>query len=158
MFTLWLSLRTDTMNRPPKANVTWECSACHRKSPQVYAEGWICLQPSCRFFWKLSGREQPGALHYSNSFLQLYELQSQELPDLRPPPPTENVPDDGVTTTYHFTRGWHCRECGRLSSRQVCCTLDNVVLLIHTNRFKWEHWQCQSCGVRSLSCHLYALL
>ncbi|KAK7676867.1 hypothetical protein QCA50_020203 [Cerrena zonata] len=122
-------LVANSEDKPSDLNVTWQCPSCHKKSPQVYAEGWMCLQPSCRLFWKLSGKDQPTTLHYSNSFLQLQQLSAQELPDLRPPPPTDNVPDDGVTTTYHFTRGWHCRECGRLSSR-----------------FKWEHWQCKNCG------------
>ncbi|KAF7783026.1 hypothetical protein Agabi119p4_2402 [Agaricus bisporus var. burnettii] len=34
----------------------------------------------------------------------------------------------GLTTDYAYTRGWHCKDCGRLSCR-----------------YKWEHWECMHC-------------
>lgn len=106
---------------PP--NMTWQCASCHTRSPQVYAEGWMCLRSSCRAFWHMNGEGHPNSLRYSESFLQLQQLPAQELPDMRPAHPTKSAPDDGVTTTYHFTRGWHCRECGRLSCRCGYCWL-----------------------------------
>ncbi|CAL1707262.1 unnamed protein product [Somion occarium] len=110
-------------------NVARSCLSCHKPSPQVYGEGWMCLQPSCRAFWELNGGTPPNVLAYFEDFLRLQSFPSKELEDIRPPPPIQGAPEDGITTSFLFTKGWHCKQCGRLSSR-----------------FKWEHWQCQNCG------------
>ncbi|THV05004.1 hypothetical protein K435DRAFT_834976 [Dendrothele bispora CBS 962.96] len=107
------------------------CSTCRRPSPQVFSIGWACLCSDCPSFWTLStGIELPGSLEYHEPFLQLKRTISldDEFRDIRPPEPLAN-PSNKVTTVHAFSRGWHCKKCGRLSSR-----------------FKFERWECGNCG------------
>ncbi|RDX42081.1 hypothetical protein OH76DRAFT_1363459 [Lentinus brumalis] len=105
------------------------CPACKKKSPLVYKEGWMCLQPSCTAFWTFTdGVLGPEELTYDESFLAVSFLcEHDPLEDIVPQPPA--VPEDGVVTSRRFSRGWHCKKCGRLSSR-----------------YKWQHWECNHCG------------
>ncbi|KAJ3475801.1 hypothetical protein NLI96_g11593 [Meripilus lineatus] len=108
------------------------CNVCRQSSPQVYAERWSCLKPSCRQFWTIAedDMEVPSSLSYSQSFLELVHFPEQDLVDIRPSAPMSVMPQSGgVATSRHFCKGWHCRNCGRLSSR-----------------YKWEHWECKGCG------------
>ncbi|KAG1812407.1 uncharacterized protein BJ212DRAFT_1276580 [Suillus subaureus] len=105
------------------ANVT--CNKCSQKSPIVYSQGWMCLNPSCTSFWSLGGRELE-QLDYDTAFLRPIAMVFTNLPELRPAKLIE--PMDSITTSYAFSKGWHCEKCGRLSSR-----------------FKWEHWECSNC-------------
>ncbi|KAI0075119.1 hypothetical protein K474DRAFT_1646966 [Panus rudis PR-1116 ss-1] len=115
--------------RVTQPNQQHRCNACGNQSPQVYQQGWMCLKPTCEAFWHLRDGTIPQGLLYSDSFIQLQPFPPQHMEDLRPPEPSVNAPDDGITTSSYFTRGWHCKNCGRLSSR-----------------FKWEHWECRNCG------------
>lgn len=95
------------------------CSQCQMPTPQVYSQGWMCLYPDCSLFWMMvNGNYPEGQLSYNADFLALRPLDGLpvDLLDLRPDLPPTEVPND-VTTTYNFTRGWHCRSCGRLSCR-----------------------------------------
>lgn len=96
-----------------------ECDLCRRSSPKVYAERWVCLNSSCANFWLLEeGDTPPDSLSYSTSFLALVPFAPQELVDIRPSPPPNILSQRiDVTTSRHFCKGWHCRSCGRLSSR-----------------------------------------
>ena len=87
--------------------------------PLVYEQGWMCLTPECPAFWTMRDGEPPGnLLKYAAEFLELQPKQSLpvNLPELFPKPPPTEAWDD-VTTAYAFSKGWHCRRCGRLSSR-----------------------------------------
>lgn len=111
-------------------DIYFACTYCLERTPQVYQQGWACLNPSCCRFWiSVDGSRLPFRLQYNLQFLRL--LPSYVLPceirDIRPPLPVCSAPD-GITTTHSFTRGWHCRGCGRLSCR-----------------FKWQHWECMWC-------------
>lgn len=132
------------------------CAYCSLWSPQVYAEGWTCLKPQCFSFWDFPGRnEAPMSLSYSLPFLQPIELKLQyELEDLRPPLPVDKTTHGGVgaTTSRHFYKGWHCRNCGRLSSRCVCYASSFEVTKYYWIRYKWEHWECKHCGVSCQFC------
>jgi hypothetical protein len=79
----------------------------------------MCVNPVCGEFWKI-GDQDPTLLDlkYTERFLELQPVASIVGldQDLRPRLPTQN-PSDGINTTYTFTRGWHCRDCGRLSTR-----------------------------------------
>ncbi|KAJ7034402.1 hypothetical protein C8F04DRAFT_573004 [Mycena alexandri] len=107
-----------------------ECAGCLQSSPHVFRQTWACLNPGCHFFWMTHGALLPSQLNYNPEFLSVI--------DPRPLPfsyrgtllPTKLVlnPSDGVTTTYAYSRGWHCRKCGRLSCRSA-----------------WEHYKCPSC-------------
>ncbi|KAH8107752.1 hypothetical protein BXZ70DRAFT_9324 [Cristinia sonorae] len=104
------------------------CQSCGGASPQVYSEGWMCLKPNCPAFFTLDGHAPPVSLSYANTFVQPVPFAQLDLGDIRPPQPTSH-PQDGLLTTRHSCRGWHCRKCGRFSSR-----------------FKWENWECRNCG------------
>ncbi|KAI0949242.1 hypothetical protein AcW1_008912 [Taiwanofungus camphoratus] len=106
----------------------WKCPKCNTMSPIVYAQGWMCLQPRCVAFWKTKNSVQYQDLEYAASFLCMLGCNHDKLEDLRPPLPVTKVLD-GITTSRVFCKGWHCVQCGRLSSR-----------------YKWEHWECQNCG------------
>ncbi|KAH7916571.1 2OG-Fe(II) oxygenase superfamily-domain-containing protein [Hygrophoropsis aurantiaca] len=110
---------------PPATNQT--CAQCARKSSVVYSCGWMCLRPRCSAFWCIAtGERPPTQLQYDEEFLRLLPANFKNLPALRPIIP--HSPDE-ITTSYLFTKGWHCPKCGRLSSR-----------------YKWEQWECSSCG------------
>jgi len=108
-----------------------KCQRCRVQVLQVYDQGWMCLTPECAAFWTLEHGGPPrGVLDYTSNFLELKPTQAlpSNLPELfLKPPPTEAW--DHITTAYAFTKGWHCRQCGRLSSR-----------------YKWAHWECANCG------------
>ncbi|KAG1776986.1 hypothetical protein EV702DRAFT_1104717 [Suillus placidus] len=110
---------------PPNAVASVACSKCSQKSPVVYSQGWMCLNPSCTSFWSLGGRELE-QLDYDTAFLRPIAMLFTSLPELRPAKLIETM--DSITTSYAFSKGWHCEKCGRLSSR-----------------FKWEHWECSNC-------------
>ncbi|EIM82791.1 uncharacterized protein STEHIDRAFT_102183 [Stereum hirsutum FP-91666 SS1] len=104
------------------------CLSCNRTSSLVYLDAAMCLNPTCTMFWR-TGEDHgaPQKLEYNPEFLDLLKLPLGEdaaIPDLRPLPPNISKGD-----TLTQTRGMHCRQCGRFSSR---C--------------KWECWECKSCG------------
>ncbi|TEB38335.1 hypothetical protein FA13DRAFT_1621066 [Coprinellus micaceus] len=115
-----------------------ECPQCWEESPQVYSQGWACLQPTCPRFWQLGQTDStptdplvflPEELTYHEGFLALRE--PCPLPigfeTLRPPPVKERA--DGISTSHYFTRGFHCDKCGRLSCR-----------------VEWQKWKCNTPG------------
>ncbi|KAI0355710.1 hypothetical protein OH77DRAFT_1402391 [Trametes cingulata] len=117
-------------DRPRYTAPTFLCPACRKASPFVYAEAWMCLQPNCPAFWSLiDGTRPPEHLTYNESFKNSsFQCDHDMMEDIAPLPPATEAPD-GVITSRRFCKGWHCKKCGRLSCR-----------------FKWEHWECQSCG------------
>ncbi|KAF5370626.1 hypothetical protein D9758_001831 [Tetrapyrgos nigripes] len=109
------------------------CAHCGKSSPQVFSIGWACLHSECPRFWTLSGgSELSSSLKYHKPFLRLKSTAplKGELRDIRPPIPVTN-PSDKVTTIHAYSRGLHCRKCGRLSCRS-----------------KWERWECANCHAR----------
>ncbi|KAF9241593.1 hypothetical protein BU15DRAFT_44647 [Melanogaster broomeanus] len=115
-----------TARFPPDLSV--QCEACLDKSPTVYKQGWTCLNPRCSVFWSING-EEPHHLEYCEEFLKPVPQQTRNLPNIMPDMAVLQTPDP-ITTTYSFSKGWHCKACGRLSCR-----------------FKWEHWECSNCQV-----------
>ncbi|KAJ7760653.1 hypothetical protein DFH07DRAFT_816306 [Mycena maculata] len=113
------------------ANLYFRCNSCSEKSPRVYRQAWACLNPVCSSFWTTaSGQSLPDHLDYNPEFLTIIDFRALPLAyrnALLPRPPGL-APKDGITTTYAHSRGFHCRKCGRLSSR-----------------FAWEHYQCPNC-------------
>ncbi|KAJ6590248.1 hypothetical protein B0H10DRAFT_806878 [Mycena sp. CBHHK59/15] len=122
---------TLTDKRPSKpTGLYFLCPTCRNDSPYVY-QTWMCLNPQCTLFWiPPSGSSLPAQLEYNSEFLKL--IDNRPLPinyrgTLEPKPPVL-TPENGVTTTYAYSRGWHCRRCGRLSCRSA-----------------WEIYQCPNC-------------
>ncbi|KAI0766517.1 hypothetical protein BC629DRAFT_1703523 [Irpex lacteus] len=109
-----------------------KCQTCKKLSSHVYEQGWMCLKPECKRFWTFQdGAGVSGGLTYTKSFLQPVSGFKMPLMDIRPPLPVQGEEITGPTTSWHFSKGWHCTKCGRLSSR-----------------YKWEHWECRNCGER----------
>ncbi|KAF8556398.1 hypothetical protein OG21DRAFT_1483158 [Imleria badia] len=104
-----------------------QCENCYEHSPFVYTQGWMCLNPACDLFWSVNG-EDPKQLDYREEFLNLLPQKFERLPNIIPASVIEAP--GGVATTYAFSRGWHCTNCGRLSCR-----------------FKWECWECSNCKI-----------
>ncbi|KAJ7097191.1 hypothetical protein B0H15DRAFT_773342 [Mycena belliarum] len=126
----WLMGSSDSIPLEPD-NLYSPCSTCLQKSPRVYQQAWACLKPVCPSFWITStGRSLPDHLDYNPEFLSVIDFRPLPLAyrnALLPKPPVLE-PKDGITTSYRYSRGWHCGNCGRLSSRSA-----------------WEHYECPNC-------------
>ena len=126
---------------------TKNCEQCHLDFPQIYLQGWMCLNPGCDVFWQLPDEEDApyGAkgLDYDPAFLlHRYELWKDDTQEMEPVPtdvrpPVPKVGDIiGDNLYYVNTRGVCCPECGRCNSRR---------------RFKG--WVCESCGWKEYPKH-----
>lgn len=94
-------------------SLIFTCEQCRQSTPVVYKQGWMCLNPGCSVFWILEG-SQPQELDYSEDFLRLLPQKFEKLPCVAP---RTAVQTPGRATSYNFNHGWHCNQCGRLSSR-----------------------------------------
>ena len=93
------------------------CLGCKKACPWVYEQGWMCLNPLCALFWTLDGKSASQDLSYSEAFLNAsHPCSHAMLEDIAPQPPVIEA-TDGVVTSRRFTKGWHCKDCGRLSCR-----------------------------------------
>ncbi|TKA62977.1 hypothetical protein B0A55_12301 [Friedmanniomyces simplex] len=99
------------------------CSACLQSHPQLYLDCWVCLNPTCRRFWKLEdGHEDApcGSLLYNPAFLlDRTPWENEQEPYSVVP----SFPDIGKTIgdnlTSINTRGVVCPECGRCNPRYL---------------------------------------
>ncbi|KAJ6468227.1 hypothetical protein C8R45DRAFT_837821, partial [Mycena sanguinolenta] len=131
----WLKTRQcPTLKQSKPEHLYFRCEACGKSSPHVFRQGRVCLNPTCRSFWRMlrTGENLPSEVDYNPEFLSV--IDHRPLPisfrgALLPKPP-DPAPKDGVTTSYAYSRGWHCRKCGRLSCRSA-----------------WEHYKCPHCEV-----------
>lgn len=154
MYCLAILQSNDFFRQPGPKDVYATCEVCHEKTPQVYRQQWVCLNRTCTNFWVGTNGTAPSLpLEYNVDFLRLSRsfLLPTSLADVRPEPPI--LPIHGITTTYAFTRGWHCRICGRLSCRYVSSSNFIARPKWLETRFKWEHWECSHCKVRNLGIH-----
>lgn len=111
------------------------CQTCQLSSPLVYANAAMCLREECDAFWSVSDTgetlDPPGRLQYSDVFLRArnstYEI---GVPfDVVPPAPPDAASYANRTDlTRVFWRGFHCKNCGRLSCRE-----------------RWDAWDCRNC-------------
>ncbi|KAJ7116645.1 hypothetical protein C8R44DRAFT_880003 [Mycena epipterygia] len=106
------------------------CGICQKTSPHIYTQGWACLNARCALFWTTYCRRLPAQLSYRPEFLAL-----REPPQFPPGFDSSLIPEHPVlaspdifTTSYQYTRGWHCLKCGRVSSRTA-----------------WEKYECAHC-------------
>ncbi|KJA27878.1 hypothetical protein HYPSUDRAFT_62915 [Hypholoma sublateritium FD-334 SS-4] len=95
------------------------CETCGNASPRVFHHHWTCLVPECPMFWKQT--EGPCAGHFIVSDLNVAKSLLKR-----------NHVVLGTLRNYHFTRGFHCSECGRLSSRYVSSSMCTAELLLLT--------------------------
>ncbi|USP75200.1 hypothetical protein yc1106_02474 [Curvularia clavata] len=116
------------------------CGDCGARSLQVYLNGWMCLQPACRSFWKMiisapglrhrTSLQEPkeASLMYDPRFLKqktLWENDDQEHPLVSNVAELSKPSLPGEDTAVAFWSGMVCPKCGRCISR------------LH-----WTHWEC----------------
>jgi len=105
---------------------------CNKSCPWVYQQGWMCLNDSCRSFWKINNK-RPTHLTYIPPFLSPtspLQLQSHifRTPphSLRPPLVADkDIFYNGNDVAKIFWKGFCCPLCGRLNSREL-----------------FSHWTC----------------
>lgn len=106
------------------------CPACRIHSPQVYIQGWMCLEPTCARFWKLKSGEEPDepSLVYDPRFVKQKTIWPHSSapyslkPDLMQ---LDAAPLLGQNVSWEAWKGLACPQCGRCSSREA-----------------WIGWQC----------------
>ena len=111
------------------------CVQCTKQSPQIFQEGWMCLNEECTLFWTTNGVEPPAVLNYNARFLE----ERTKFPEhIKPPYPLRpDILEDnpGNDPTYAFSQfGWKgiaCPRCGRCN-----------------HRAHWDSWRCVTlnCG------------
>lgn len=116
---------------PPQIEI---CQACQKPNPQVYVQGWMCLDPDCLMFWKLSDGREPdeAALTYDKTFLKQFTAWPNVVPpySVRPDLMTLSPsPILGEDVSQQAAKGFVCPNCGRCNSREM-----------------WTEWRCQSTG------------
>jgi len=110
------------------------CSVCSQSCPQVYLIDWICTNPDCTGFWKLSnGQEAPyGELDYHPAFLQHRTRWEREDPPFSLNPGIPQTDQHfGDSLAYVSTRGVVCPDCGRCNTR-----------------YMFTHWRCDTSGCK----------
>lgn len=109
------------------------CKHCNKSTPQVFENGWICLNDACNQFWKLNGHEAPANLTYNPVFLK----ERTSWPShIKPPFPlrpdllvADNKSDVNLAVSLASWKGMACPKCGRCNSRTL-----------------WDAWKCQTIG------------
>ncbi|KAJ6461273.1 hypothetical protein C8R47DRAFT_109578 [Mycena vitilis] len=110
-----------------------QCSSCAKLFSQIYTQSWVCCNSKCSAFWETPSGQLSGTLEYEPHFLRLRE--AVEIPggfDARLVPEHRVFGPDSendFTTSFEWSRGWHCLKCGRVSSR-----------------YAWEKYQCSHCN------------
>jgi hypothetical protein len=110
------------------------CTACSKSCPQVYLIDWLCTNPDCAAFWKMSnGQDAPyGALDYHPAFLQHRTTWEREDPPFSLNPGVPQVDQHfGDSLAYVSTRGVVCPDCGR-------CNM----------RYMFNQWRCDTIGCK----------
>ncbi|KAK9360670.1 hypothetical protein V1504DRAFT_433629 [Lipomyces starkeyi] len=124
----WHNPKNRKMDLPVSEIESHRCSDCTELFPQIYKQGYMCLNGGCSQFWKVNGQEPAEKLQYNEDFLALASL------DYRGPMPLDLLALPHVRDALSV-RGWHCHKCGKLNSREA-----------------WEGWICSSpsCDEKSL--------
>ncbi|KAI9753079.1 MAG: sedoheptulose-7-phosphate:D-glyceraldehyde-3- phosphate transaldolase [Chaenotheca gracillima] len=98
---------------------TSTCASCHRSSPKIYAETWICLNEHCQDFWKLGRGLKAEKLTYGRSFLR----QSTSWLGWKVPHPVklDFAFDEGkfYDTSIGSRKGFVCPQCSMCNSRTL---------------------------------------
>ncbi len=109
------------------------CMHCNKSNPQVFENGWMCLNDACNQFWKLNGHEAPADLAYNPLFVK----ERTSWPShIKPPYPlrpdllvADNKSDVNLAVSLASWKGMACPKCGRCNSRT-----------------QWDTWKCQTIG------------
>lgn len=93
-----------TLTRPSISPEIRRCDTCSQPARQVYEQGWMCLEPRCRLFWRIIDL---GISPHGDGLLYHSDFVALEDPPRVPP-----------LATYTHLSGW-CAYCGRLSCRRL---------------------------------------
>ena len=109
-----------------------QCVTCTTSSPQVYDEGWMCLNSDCSTFWTSSGDTATVDLTYNPAFLNERSRSNNPAPPYLLKPDSSNVcvsNATGITVSKAATRGIVCKNCNRCIPRRY-----------------WNTWKCATPG------------
>ncbi|KAL1956755.1 hypothetical protein VTO42DRAFT_6808 [Malbranchea cinnamomea] len=109
------------------------CSSCGTPSPQVYAQGWMCLEGDCKQFWLMNGSYPSDELTYNPQFLS---MRSRHPQNIRPP---HSLAPDLLTK---FGKNDPLKTTSRCAWRGVVCPLCKRCI----SRIYWEGWVCETAG------------
>ncbi|KAF1816468.1 hypothetical protein P152DRAFT_388822 [Eremomyces bilateralis CBS 781.70] len=115
------------------------CSECQRSSPQIYLQGWMCLNDGneiCQNFWLLNGQEPNDNLNFDPRFLKQkthWETDGEPHSLAPSPMPVELGRIQGQGVSWEAWRGIVCPHCGSCNSRE-----------------HWLAWVCSNpnCGAK----------
>lgn len=113
------------------------CHRCKEKSPQIYLNGWMCLQDDCNMFWRIInslslGSHEPdeASLIYDPRFLKQktpWPNDNTEYPLAFNAPEISTHAVAGEDTSQAFWSGMVCPDCGKCNSR-----------------LGWTGWKCSN--------------
>jgi alkylated DNA repair dioxygenase AlkB len=114
------------------------CIFCNTPAPQIYAETWLCTNPSCAFFWHTKdGSEVPNNLTLDRKFLmqRLPEIQwfkpgFELVPDLMSNLLTLRETGQITAALRSLWRGIVCPQCRKCNPRIL-----------------WNVWTCDNCDI-----------
>lgn len=123
------------------------CDDCGNTSTQIYLNGWMCLQPQCKAFWriiddlslgsyKISHEPDEASLIYDPRFLKqktAWPNDDTEYPLAFNAPEISTHAMAGEDTSQAFWSGIVCPDCGKCNSR-----------------LGWKGWECSnpSCSFK----------
>ncbi|KAK1145701.1 hypothetical protein N8T08_003937 [Aspergillus melleus] len=106
-----------------------QCSSCRDISPQVYSQGWMCLNQDCKQFWTLNRKKAPRKLDFDAGYLNFRT------------PPTSNANSHYplVQSFSSFLEGYSGDDTYSRSSWKgvVCPSCSKCV-----SRTYWGGWKC----------------
>lgn len=117
------------------------CGSCKERSPQIYLNGWMCLQPDCTAFWhiikdlslgsyRISHEPDEASLIYDPRFLKqktAWPSDNTEYPLAFNAPDISTHAIAGEDTSQAFWSGMVCPDCGKCNSR-----------------LSWTGWECSN--------------
>jgi hypothetical protein len=112
------------------------CTACDEISPQVYLNGWMCLNGDCLKFWKVHGLTEPKEAHliYDPRFVAQKTSWANEDPP-EPLIPGPFLPDPGETIASEDPNSRRCWK------GMVCPNCHGCIIRKH-----WNAWHCETGG------------
>lgn len=110
-----------------------QCLSCHRKSPRIYNEGWMCLEPTCTDFWYIN-QSRPDALTFHPDFLN---TRSRPARTIRPhhsliPNLLGTISEDDPEVSSM-----------RIAWKAIVCPLCSKCV----PRMFWRGWKCTDDGI-----------
>lgn len=121
-----------------------ECRSCHQMSPRIYDQGWMCLEPACNVFWKLTDDgSTPNSLSFHSTFLS-YRVDHT----------TNPVPRYPLNPKWDRVAGALARISVREAWRAIICPNCSKCI----PRTYWRGWKCSESSGGCDSCNFQAMV